>query len=153
MIKKTDRGYQVLSESGKPLSDDDLSYMQAKDRLNEVEFFKRVKAAQDEGKKLKSAKPKKSNTRTANTGGKTMEELLEMKKQQEENEKYPHGRPDVDYVKKFGNKTNANEPNSQTKTNPTPPQKKERPFDHFERIKKGYDKKHQKSIDEVIYER
>ncbi len=40
MIKKSGRGYQVKSESGKNLSKPGLSKQQAKKRLQQVEFFK-----------------------------------------------------------------------------------------------------------------
>ena len=40
MIKKTSKGYQVKSESGKNLSQPNLSKSQAKKRLQQVEFFK-----------------------------------------------------------------------------------------------------------------
>ena len=40
MIVKTKTGYQVKSESGKPLSKPNLTKEQAKERLREVEFFK-----------------------------------------------------------------------------------------------------------------
>lgn len=148
MIRKTSEGYQVVSHSGKPLSDNDLSYMQAKDRLKEVDFFKRVKAAQDEGKK---PKPKVKSKPGINTGNKSMEELLQMKQQQDERKANPHGKPDKSLTEKLDSKTNIGEPNP-TKVEPkNQPQKKEKPFEHFERIKKGFDKKYQKSIDKVLY--
>lgn len=147
MIRKTSEGYQVVSHSGKPLSDNDLSYMQAKDRLREVEFFKRVKAAQDGGKKLKNKKKP-----SANTGYKTMDELLEMKKQQEAMKTKEAKQVDKSLTEKLNKKTNINEPNpiSNTKQSPI---KKEKPFEHFERIKKGFNKKYQQSIDKVLYGR
>ena len=157
MIKKTSEGYQVVSHSGKPLSDNDLSYMQAKDRLKEVDFFKRVKTAQDEGKKSKSKKPKAMSNPSSNTGGKSMEELMEMKKQQDERKANPHGKPDKSYIEKYKNKTNLNEPNPTAKDNTAPVAKdktvpvNEKPMEHFERIKKGFDKKYQQSIDKVFY--
>lgn len=40
MIRDTKRGKQVVSESGKPLSSDDLSASEAKKRLQQVEYFK-----------------------------------------------------------------------------------------------------------------
>lgn len=40
MIVKTKTGYQVKSESGKPLSKPNLTKEQAKERLKQVEFFK-----------------------------------------------------------------------------------------------------------------
>ena len=44
MIVKTKKGYQVKSESGdRNLSSDDLSKEEAKQRLREVEYFKRKK--------------------------------------------------------------------------------------------------------------
>lgn len=44
MIRKTPQGYQVVSETGKPLSRDDLTLEQAKRRLAQVEIFKRADA-------------------------------------------------------------------------------------------------------------
>jgi hypothetical protein len=41
MIKKTKQGHQVTSEAGKPLSRPDLTMSEAKERLAEVEHFKR----------------------------------------------------------------------------------------------------------------
>lgn len=41
MIRKTKSGYQVKSESGKPLSKKNLTKSQAQKRLRQVEFFKR----------------------------------------------------------------------------------------------------------------
>ena len=43
MIIKTKNGYQVVSDKGKALSKDNLTKKQAKERLREVEFFKRHK--------------------------------------------------------------------------------------------------------------
>lgn len=43
MIKKTSKGHQVVSESGKALSKPNLSLAQAKKRLAEVEMFKHMK--------------------------------------------------------------------------------------------------------------
>ena len=43
MILKTKNGYQVKSEKGKPLSQDDLTLQQAKERLKEVELLKDLK--------------------------------------------------------------------------------------------------------------
>lgn len=43
MIVKTKQGYQVKSESGKPLSKPNLTKEQAKKRLAQVEFFKNKK--------------------------------------------------------------------------------------------------------------
>ena len=43
MIVKTNKGYQVKSESGKNLSKPNLSKQQAKNRLAQVEMFKRLK--------------------------------------------------------------------------------------------------------------
>lgn len=40
MIKKNEKGYQVLSESGKPLSKPGMSLEAAKRRLAQVEHFK-----------------------------------------------------------------------------------------------------------------
>lgn len=40
MITKTKSGYQVKSESGKPLSKPNLSKAQANKRLGQVEYFK-----------------------------------------------------------------------------------------------------------------
>lgn len=52
MITKTKSGYQVRSESGKPLSKPNLSKAQAKKRLAQVEYFKK--------KKKSSTKPEKN---------------------------------------------------------------------------------------------
>ena len=41
MIVKTKQGYQVRSESGKPLSKPNLTKPQAKKRLAQVEYFKK----------------------------------------------------------------------------------------------------------------
>lgn len=43
MIKKTGKGYQVKSESGKNLSKPDMSKEQAEKRLQQVEYFKHKK--------------------------------------------------------------------------------------------------------------
>lgn len=43
MIVKTKTGYQVKSESGKPLSKPNLTKEQAKERLRQVEFWKNKK--------------------------------------------------------------------------------------------------------------
>ena len=40
MIVKTKQGYQVKSESGKPLSKPGLTKTQAQKRLKQVEYFK-----------------------------------------------------------------------------------------------------------------
>jgi hypothetical protein len=40
MIKKTKRGFKVLSEKGKALSKDDLTKEEAKKRLKQVEYYK-----------------------------------------------------------------------------------------------------------------
>lgn len=40
MIVKTKQGYQVRSESGKPLSKPNLTKSQAKRRLSQIEYFK-----------------------------------------------------------------------------------------------------------------
>ena len=40
MIKKTSKGYQVKSESGKNLSKPNLTKKQAEKRLKQVEYFK-----------------------------------------------------------------------------------------------------------------
>lgn len=40
MIKKTKKGYEVVSEKGKKLSKDNLSKEGAKKRLREIEYFK-----------------------------------------------------------------------------------------------------------------
>ena len=40
MIKKTTKGYEVLSEKGKHLSKPNLSKKEAEKRLREVEYFK-----------------------------------------------------------------------------------------------------------------
>jgi len=44
MIKKTGKGYQVKSESGKNLSKPNLSKAKAIMRLKQVEYFKKKKA-------------------------------------------------------------------------------------------------------------
>lgn len=41
MIKKTKQGHQVVSEKGKPLSKPNLTKEQAKERLRQIEYFKR----------------------------------------------------------------------------------------------------------------
>ena len=41
MIQKTNKGYQVKSESGKPLSKSNLTKQQAEKRLAQVEYFKK----------------------------------------------------------------------------------------------------------------
>jgi hypothetical protein len=41
MIRKTPKGYQVVSHSGKPLSKPNLTRAQAEKRLRQVEYFKR----------------------------------------------------------------------------------------------------------------
>lgn len=43
MIVKTNQGYQVKSEKGKPLSKPNLTKQQAQDRLKQVEKFKHFK--------------------------------------------------------------------------------------------------------------
>jgi len=43
MIKKTSKGYQVVSHSGKALSKPNLSVSEAEKRLKEVEMFKHMK--------------------------------------------------------------------------------------------------------------
>ena len=43
MIVKTKQGYQVRSESGKPLSKPNLSKTHAQNRLKQVEYYKRKK--------------------------------------------------------------------------------------------------------------
>ena len=40
MIARTNEGYQVKSEKGKPLSAKNLTKEQAKKRLRQVEYFK-----------------------------------------------------------------------------------------------------------------
>lgn len=40
MIRKTKQGYQVVSESGKPLSKPNLTKKEAQKRLNQVEYYK-----------------------------------------------------------------------------------------------------------------
>lgn len=47
-IKKTENGYQVVSEEGKPLSKDNLSKDKAKKRLQQVEYFKHQAAVLDQ---------------------------------------------------------------------------------------------------------
>lgn len=41
MIKKTNTGHQVVSQKGKPLSKPNLTKEQAKERLRQIEYFKR----------------------------------------------------------------------------------------------------------------
>lgn len=41
MIKKTGKGYKVVSEHGKNLSKDNLTKKEAEKRLAQVEYFKR----------------------------------------------------------------------------------------------------------------
>lgn len=54
MIKKTAKGWQVVSESNKPLSKDDLTRREAEARLAEVENFKALtKWAKSKGAKVK----------------------------------------------------------------------------------------------------
>lgn len=43
MIKKTSKGYQVVNESGKPLSKPNLTKEQAQKRLARVEYYKNKK--------------------------------------------------------------------------------------------------------------
>ena len=43
MIVKTKQGHQVLSEKGKPLSKPNLTLEEAKQRLREVEYYKKKK--------------------------------------------------------------------------------------------------------------
>jgi hypothetical protein len=43
MIKKTSKGYQVVSEKGKPLSKPNLTRKEAEKRLSEIEYFKQKK--------------------------------------------------------------------------------------------------------------
>jgi hypothetical protein len=43
MIVKTKQGYQVRSESGKPLSKPNLTKQQAQNRLKQVEHYKNKK--------------------------------------------------------------------------------------------------------------
>lgn len=43
MIVKTSKGYQVRSESGKPLSKPNLTKKQAQTRLAQVEYYKSKK--------------------------------------------------------------------------------------------------------------
>lgn len=43
MIKKTNSGYKVVSESGKNLSRSNLTKGQAEKRLRQVEYFKHKK--------------------------------------------------------------------------------------------------------------
>ena len=43
MISKTSQGYQVRSESGKPLSKPNLTKTQAQKRLAQIEYFKKRK--------------------------------------------------------------------------------------------------------------
>lgn len=41
MIKKTKKGYKVVSENGKNLSKDNLTKKEAAERLRAVEYFKK----------------------------------------------------------------------------------------------------------------
>jgi hypothetical protein len=50
MIVKTAKGWQVRSEKGRPLSKDDLSREEAKERLREVEEQKSMKKWIDKNK-------------------------------------------------------------------------------------------------------
>ena len=43
MIRKTSKGYKVISEEGKNLSGEDLSLEEAKKRLRQIEYFKHAK--------------------------------------------------------------------------------------------------------------
>lgn len=43
MIKKTKKGYKVVSEKGKALSKDDLTKKEAEKRLKQIEYFKHKK--------------------------------------------------------------------------------------------------------------
>ena len=53
MIRKTEKGWMVVSESGKPLSKRDLTRIEAEERLKEVETIKRVKGwAKSKGAKV-----------------------------------------------------------------------------------------------------
>ena len=52
MIKKTSKGFKVVSHSGKNLSAADLSLGATKKRLKQVEFFKRAEPKTALGKKL-----------------------------------------------------------------------------------------------------
>lgn len=40
MIKKSSKGWKVLSKKGKPLSKDDLTKEEAEKRLKQIEYFK-----------------------------------------------------------------------------------------------------------------
>lgn len=136
MIKKTSEGYQVVSHTGKPLSDNDLPYTQAKDRLKEVEFFKRVKKAQDEGKK----KPKPQ-------GYMTMEEMKKRKEFQDRGFRNPNEKPMDDSKLKY-----VPPPPSMDKTNKVETKNvSETPFDRFNRTVKSLDKRKQESINKVLY--
>ena len=44
MIRATKQGYQVKSESGKPMSKPNLTYKQAVKRLRQIEYFKHKKS-------------------------------------------------------------------------------------------------------------
>ena len=52
MIRKTDKGFKVVSHSGKNLSSNNLTKAQAKRRLKQVEFFKRLKGKTNDTNKL-----------------------------------------------------------------------------------------------------
>lgn len=51
MLKKTASGWQVVSEQGKPLSKDDLTRVEAEERLKEVEKFKEMNKSVEDLKK------------------------------------------------------------------------------------------------------
>ena len=40
MIRKTNKGYKVVSEKGKNLSSDNLNYKEAQKRIAQIEYFK-----------------------------------------------------------------------------------------------------------------
>lgn len=53
MLVKTAKGWQVQSEKGKPLSKDDLTRVEAEERLKEVERFKAMEKWVDKHKNKK----------------------------------------------------------------------------------------------------
>lgn len=139
MIKKTSKGYQVVSHSGKPLSDPDIPYKQAEDRLREVEFFKRVKEAKGDDKKKKQGQndpntieEMKKRLEFQNKGYKT--------KTEQEADKMTEGEKKV-IEAKF---TKKQEVKPQTKQTELPPVKR------FENLKSKLNIRHQKALNKVL---
>lgn len=142
MIKRTDKGYQVVSHSGKPLSQPDLPKKQAEDRLQEVEFFKRVKQATDEGKKkVEGTKPKRQ-------GEMSLAEMQERKKFQDKGYKQPTEKmPD----KMSEGEKKAIELMSNKEKKEQKPAKEEKPFDTFNRLQSSLPDRHKQSLNKVLY--